>query len=84
MFSNTTNMKRTFKEEMKHQRRQIEKIGLEKAKKVFNNTKNLEEVRKVDYFTDKSFIKRKSRKQSNADYIDQRCSGSRIIIGYYS
>ena len=83
MYVFSPTQKRKVKDKMKQKRRKICEKGLEKAKRVYNQTGSLEEVRKVDYYTDNLFIKRKSRKGAGADYIEQRCSGSRLTIGHY-
>ena len=59
------------------------KKGLNQAKLVFNNTKDLQKVDEMDYYKDNLFIKRKSRKKIGADYIEQRCSNGRVTIGNY-
>lgn len=74
--------KRQAKNRISQKRRQLCQEGLKKAKQIYNQTKNLKEIDKIDYYTDQSFIKKKARK-SIADYIEQRCSGSRVIIGYF-
>ena len=76
--------KKGIKDSLTKHRREIEAEGLEEIKRAFNRGADLKELDEIDYYKDRSFIKREARQRmSRIDYIERRCSGGRLRMADY-
>lgn len=64
---------------MSKRRRKLEKEGLKKIKREFNSGTPINELYKIDIYTDNRRIKIKSR-QCSVDIIERRAPNARLTI----